>query len=128
MGLNSIREFIGALSDSVLSLGRKVCYIASADLAHMGHQFGDREGMNDDGLRVLSQQDEEMLNYVERINAEGFFSFIAAERDRRKICGVPAIYTLLKLLNTKEGKLLKYGQAFTPETQSVVSFASLAFY
>lgn len=128
MGLNSIREFIDALSDSVLSLGRKVCYVASADLAHMGRQFGDREGMNDYGLRILSQQDEEMLNYVERMNAEGFFSFIAAERDRRKICGVPAIYTLLKLLDAKEGKLLKYGQAFTPETQSVVSFASLAFY
>ena len=31
-------------------------------------------------------------------------------------------------LEAKEGKLLKYGQAFTPETQSVVTFASLAFY
>ncbi len=128
MGLNSIRKFIDAVSDSVSSLRRQVCYIASADLAHMGHQFGDREGMNEYGLRILSQQDEEMLNYVEKINAEGFFSFIAAERDQRKICGFPAIYTLLKLLGAREGKLLKYGQAFTPETQSVVSFASLAFY
>jgi hypothetical protein len=35
---------------------------------------------------------------------------------------------MLKALEVREGKLLKYGQAFTPETQSVVSFASLAFY
>ena len=41
---------------------------------------------------------------------------------------MPAIYSMLKTLEAKEGKLLKYGQAFTPETQSVVTFASLAFY
>jgi hypothetical protein len=35
---------------------------------------------------------------------------------------------MLKILDAKEGRLLKYGQAFTPETESVVSFASLAFY
>jgi hypothetical protein len=35
---------------------------------------------------------------------------------------------MLKVLEAKEGKLLKYGQALTPETQSVVSFASMAFY
>jgi hypothetical protein len=35
---------------------------------------------------------------------------------------------MLKVLEAKEGRLIKYGQAFTPETQSVVSFASLGFY
>jgi hypothetical protein len=35
---------------------------------------------------------------------------------------------MLKTLEAKRGKLLKYDQAFTPETQSVVTFASLAFY
>jgi hypothetical protein len=35
---------------------------------------------------------------------------------------------MLKILEAKEGRLLKYGQAFTPETKSVVTFASLAFY
>jgi len=84
--------------------------------------------MNEYGLRILSQQDQEMLEYVAGMDAEGCFSLIAAERDRRRICGFPAIYSMLKLLEAKEGKLLKYGQAFTPETQSVVSFASLGFY
>ncbi len=128
MELRSVRQFVEALQEAVSSLGRKVCYMASADLAHMGLQFGDREGMNEYGLRILSQRDQEMLEYVEKMDGEGFFSLISAERDRRRICGFPAIYSMLKLLEAKEGKLLKYGQAFTPETQSVVSFASLAFY
>ena len=128
MEFKPIGQFVEALQEAASSLGREVCYVASADLAHLGLQFGDREGMNEYGLRVLSQQDEEMLEYVQKMDAEGFFSLIAGERDRRRICGFPAIYSMLKLLEAGEGKLLKYGQAFTPETQSVVSFASLAFY
>jgi len=128
MELRPIRQFIEALGEAVSSLGREVCYIASADLAHMGLQFGDREGIREYDLRVLSQKDEEMLEHAKKMDGEGFFSSISRERDRRRICGLPAIYSMLKILETGEGKLLKYNQAFTPETQSVVSFASLAFY
>ncbi len=94
----------------------------------MGLQFGDRKGVGEADLRVLEEADREMLGYVEKMDGEGFYASILRERDRRKICGLPAIYTLLKVLEAKEGKLLNYGQAFTPETQSVVSFASLGFY
>jgi len=128
MEVEPVRRFIQALREAVSSLGKEVCYIASADLSHMGLQFGDREGTNEYGLRVLSQEDQEMLEYAEEMDGEGFFSSIAKEKDRRRICGLPAIYAMLKILEAKEGKLLKYDQAFTPETQSVVTFASLAFY
>jgi AmmeMemoRadiSam system protein B len=128
MEIKPIRQFIDALKDAVSSLRREVCYIASADLAHMGLQFGDREGVSEYGLKILSQQDQEMLGYVEKMDGEEFFSSIWREKDRRRICGLPAIYSMLKTLNAKEGRLLKYGQAFTPETQSVVTFAGLAFY
>ena len=128
MEIKSIQQFIEALKESISSLGEEVCFIASADLAHMGLQFGDRDGMSEYGLRVLAQEDQEMLEYVERLDGEGFFSAISKERDRRRICGLPAIYTMLKVLEAKEGRLLRYGQAYTPETQSVVSFASLGFY
>jgi hypothetical protein len=94
----------------------------------MGVQFGDRDGVSEYGLRVIAKEDQEMLEYAEKMDGEGFFSSISRERDRRKICGLPPIYSMLKTLEAKEGKLLKYGQAFTPETQSVVTFASLAFY
>ncbi len=128
MSLKPIRQFIDALKEAVSSLGRAVCYIASADLSHMGLQFGDREGINEYGLRVLSQEDREMLEYAEKMDGEGFFSSISREKDRRRICGLPSIYSVLRILEAGEGRLLKYDQAFTPETQSVVSFASLAFY
>jgi AmmeMemoRadiSam system protein B len=128
MTLKPIQQFIDALKEAVSFLGRKVCYVASADLAHMGLQFGDREGIHEYDLRVISQEDHEMLGYVERMDGEGFFSSISREKDRRRICGLPSIYSMLKILDANGGKLLNYDQAFTPETHSVVSFASLAFY
>jgi len=123
-----IQQFIEALRESVSSLGRKVFYIASADLAHMGLQFGDPEGIREYDLRILAEEDQAMLGHVERFDGEGFFSSISKERDRRRICGLPTIYTLIKTMQAREGRLLKYGQAFTPDTQSVVTFAGLAFY
>jgi MEMO1 family protein len=128
MDLGPVREFIEVLRDEVSARGERVCVIASADLAHMGLQFGDREGMSDYDLRVLEEEDRDLLRHVEMGEGETFFSSIARERDRRRICGLPSIYTLLQVLGTKEGRLLKYGQAFTRETRSVVSFASLAFH
>jgi len=128
MELEPVGQFIQALKESLSSLGRKVCCIASADLAHMGLQFGDREGVREYDLRIVAEEDQEMLGHAKRMDAEGFFSSILKERDRRRICGLPAIYSMLRILDAKEGRLLKYGQAFTPETESVVSFASMAFY
>jgi len=128
MELKPVRQFIEALKEAVFSLEETVCYIASADLSHIGLQFGDQEGVGEYDLRILAEEDQEMLGYVERMDGEGFFSSISKERDRRRICGLPAIYAMLHSLDAKEGKLLKYGQAFTQETRSVVSFASLAFY
>jgi MEMO1 family protein len=128
MELNPFRQFVDALSESVFARGEKIFYLASADLAHMGLQFGDREAVGEADLSVLEEADREMLGYVETMDGEGFYSSILRERDRRKICGLPAIYTLLKVMEAKEGKLLNYRQAYTPETHSVVSFASLGFY
>jgi AmmeMemoRadiSam system protein B len=123
-----IRQFIGAIKKTVSSLGKKVCYLASADLAHLGLQFGDRDGISEYDLRVLDEEDREMLKHVEERNGDKLFFAISKEHDRKKVCGLPAIYTMLKVMEAKEGRLLKYGQAYTPETQSVVSFASMAFY
>ncbi len=126
--MEPIRQFIGALKKTIPASPTDVCYMASADLAHLGLQFGDPEGMGEYDLRVLEAEDQEMLGWVERMDPEGFYQSIAKDQDRRRICGLPAIYTMLNMIEARKGKLLKYGQAFTAETRSVVSFASLAFY
>jgi hypothetical protein len=49
-----------------------------------------------------------------------------ADGDRRKICGLPPIYTMLSVIEADSGRLLKY--QYFPDPAGTVSFASMAFY
>ena len=59
---------------------------------------------------------------------DGYFQVIAEEDDRRRICGLPPTYTLLRALEPQTGKLLHYDQYVHPDGYESVSFASMAFY
>ena len=60
-------------------------------------------------------------------DAPGFFNEIVKDQDRRRICGFSPLYSLIHLLNGSQGNSLHYGQAFTPETGSAVTFTSMVF-
>jgi AmmeMemoRadiSam system protein B len=79
-------------------------------------------------LSETRERDLEMLAGVEKMDPEGFYDLIRREGDRRRICGLPSIYVLMNITDAREGRLLKYDQSHNPETQSAVTFASLAFY
>ncbi len=128
--IGKIKNFLDSLKKVIAQRGQKVCLLASADLAHLGLRFGDAEELNRFSLEILQTDDLRLLKFAEQVDAEGFYHVIMGERDRRRICGLPAIYTLLYLLQdwARRGNLLKYSQAFDAPTKSVVTFASLAFY
>jgi hypothetical protein len=112
----------------MLGRGRKVCFIAGADLAHIGLRFGDATPPDDLELQRLKLEDEAKLKLVTQLDAEGFWECIARDLDSRRICGFPCIYTLLNILEAREGRLLKYDQMDDRNTGSAVSYASLAFH
>jgi AmmeMemoRadiSam system protein B len=79
-------------------------------------------------LNQIKSEDLQMLQTVEALDAEEFYNSIQKHNDRRKVCGLPAIYTMLNVLDASEGKLIKYDQSVERDTQSVVSYASMCFY
>ena len=120
-------EFISALRDVLEESPYQKCCIASADLAHVGLRFGDSAAPSQSALKEIERKDIEMLSHVERLDADAFYTSIARERDARKICGLPPIYTLLKLIDSKEGNILNYQQSVEAEAGSVVTFTSMVF-
>ncbi|MBV9463057.1 MAG: hypothetical protein JO317_02410, partial [Verrucomicrobiae bacterium] len=60
-------------------------------------------------------------------DAGEFFKFIAHEEDRRRVCGFPAIYTMLQTLSLEHGQLLNYDQSFEKMTNSLVTFCAVKF-
>ncbi len=123
-----ISTFLKSVKEMISNLGDRVFLIAGADLAHVGQKFGDAESVNESTLRWIKERDLLSLSYAEQIDAEGFYSSVEEEKDRRKICGLSPIYSLLSTIDAKNGKLIDYDQALEPDTGSVVSFASVGFY
>lgn len=115
-GLDALKE---VLHTSTVT----ICFIASADLAHLGPQFGDARPVDLSDLSRVRREDQAMLEPVLGGDADGFFRFIMAEGDRRRVCGLPPIYVWLQLLPPCDIRLLRYDQAFHP--QATVTFASL---
>jgi AmmeMemoRadiSam system protein B len=121
-----MEAFLGALRDTVAALGGRTVIVASAYLAHVGPQFGDPRPLTPGQLRELEDADRRMLSPVEAGDAEGFFHALAADGDRRHICGLPPIYAALRILGGHPGRLIRYGQ--WPDPNGTVTFAALAWY
>lgn len=120
-------DAVSILKQALTSLP-SLCLVASADLAHVGPQFGHQEPVTPGVLAEVKSKDLEMLGYVEQLQGEEFYRFILQEGDRRNICGLPPIYALIHLIGAQRGEVLNYQQWSDPAGQGAVTFAGMAFY
>jgi AmmeMemoRadiSam system protein B len=126
--VGEFQSFVDSLKELLRDSGRRICLIAGADLAHIGLRFGDPSPTDELELQKLKREDEAKLRFVTQRDPEGFWDSIAQDLDRRRICGFPCIYTLLNLMEAREGRLLKYDQMDDRNTGSAVSYASVVFH
>jgi AmmeMemoRadiSam system protein B len=120
-----VARFLDALAETAAASSRRIAFIAGADLAHVGPRFGDPAPLAPTDFARVEHEDRVMLAAVVDGDARGFFASVAADGDRRRICGLSPIYTVLRVLGGKQGTLRHYGQ--TPDPDCVVTFASVVF-
>lgn len=121
-----VGSFIQALRDELAAESRSVCIIAGVDFAHVGRKFGDQRAADEAYVKWVEQEDRALIENIVHGDPEGFFRAIDKDKDSRRICGLAPMYTQLEVLRGRRGRLLKYDVALEPQTQSAVSFASLA--
>ncbi|MEO5930561.1 MAG: AmmeMemoRadiSam system protein B [Candidatus Kapaibacterium sp.] len=122
-----LNTLYGTLERTAEELGRKVCYIAGADLCHIGRKFGD----DFDARSILEEVrefDYQVLEQAARPDAEGFLKVLTGVRNKYRVCGVAPIYATLRSAKPATGEVLCYAQWDESERDSAVTFASLAFY
>jgi AmmeMemoRadiSam system protein B len=124
----SISQFMDALRSQVAASKKRICFIAGVDLAHVGPQFGDTRPADGFIRSEIKEQDLNALERVANFDADGFFNLVRRDGNGRRICGLPAIYVLLRTMEARRSVILKYDQGPTPDGQSVVSFTAMAFY
>ena len=122
----AVAEFLELLRGTLSADSRRIAVIASADLSHIGARFGQPPPLTQAHLQLARRHDTALLERAQAGDAEGLYQALSAEQDRFNVCGFPAMYALLRALPITEGRLLNYRRAADPQTQSCVSFASVA--
>lgn len=124
----AVAAFLALLADRLAADGRRVCFLAGADLAHVGPQFGDSAPVSAPFLADLDRADRQMLALAAAGDARGFYADVMGDGDRRRICGVAPMYSLLRLLPPARGEMLRYTQWADPTGHGSVTFASVAYW
>jgi len=116
-----IARFVEAVRNATAN--RRTLIVAAGDLAHVGPAFGDRYPINVLEKARLSSADSELMSAIARGDAEGMFQQVKKEGDRRRICGLSAIYLALRLLGKARGDITGYAQC--PADEQGTSFVSI---
>lgn len=126
--IEEVAKFCAALKALLDRHGDDVVVIGGVDFAHCGREFGDEELNSEEVERAIREEDQEMLERIEAVDADGFFDTFRENLNDRKVCSISPIYCVLKALDgAHAGKTLQYKQANNPERTCMVSFASVAF-
>ncbi len=123
-----VSDFVNSVRQTIATGDRKVCFMASVDLSHIGPQFGHKRPVSPGDLADIRSADLETLRSVEALDRESFWQNVAGNANHQNICGLPAIYTLLSIMDASEGKLLRYSQWRDEKGWGCVTFASVVFY
>jgi AmmeMemoRadiSam system protein B len=117
---------LAAFRRAARAVSGRVCYVAGADLAHIGPFFGDEAAVDDARLGRLAQADRGYLTRLERGLPGAFHASIEAAGNTDRICSASAM-TLCSALAGGTGELLHYGQARADDGSQTVSFCAMAF-
>jgi MEMO1 family protein len=124
---NEFSGFCDALRTVLLESGKRVAFVASGDMAHIGRKFDDdydAEPM----LPEIAIEDAQLIRAMEQGDSTTYFERIATVEDCYKICGLPPVYTMLELAGLRNGVAVAYEQWNERATRSAVTYASVAYY
>jgi hypothetical protein len=113
--------FLAALARAVR--GRRACFVAGADLAHVGPFYGDRRPPTAAEAARVEADDRRTLAFLAAGDAEGFHRDALRDDARRRLCGTAPIYAAMRA-SGRGARLLHY-ERWTDGKDSV-SFAAAA--
>ena len=121
---------LGVVLNNEIARGRSVMILCGIDLAHVGLRFGDELEITPELEKKIETEDRKSLVAAMALDADGFYASVVADGHWRKVCGLSALYTGLRLMKEigakRPGRLLTYGQAPDP-AGGLVSFASAVY-
>jgi MEMO1 family protein len=121
-------DFCRAVREVCRRTSKSVCFIASADLDHIGPRYGDPFVPHEGTVRTALERDTRLLSHLERMEVDEFVRLVVQDNDSARICGFSPIVTMLRCMDATEGTVLALDYAHVDERNSFVSFSSMIFH
>jgi AmmeMemoRadiSam system protein B len=112
-------RFLAALARA--TAGREVCFVASADLAHAGPQYGDERASTPAERAALGDLDRRTLAFLAAGDSAGFHGHALLGDENRRLCGIAPIYAAMRA-SGRGARILRYAQ--WTDGVDMVSFAA----
>ncbi len=142
-----VSSLIECLQEVVADGVRRTCVIASADLSHVGPNFGGRRPVTPAFLEKVEAFDRQVLEAAVALEPDRMFQLVAERKNDTNICGLCPMYVAIGAMEGASapitvgdkappktepvecrGELLDYHQAVSPDRRQAVSFAAATFW
>lgn len=123
-GEDYVQRIVDAFREA--AAGKRVCFVAGADLAHVGPFFGDPEPVDGGRLARLAEADHARLRHLEAGRPGAFHAAVLDRDNPDRVCSATALYLTARIAGTP-ARLLHYGQASAEDGSQCVTFCSAAF-
>lgn len=129
LAITLVESFCNAVAKALEELKNnnlRVMIYCGVDLSHVGAHFGDMSSIKEQGLRELQEYDSYLISQIMSGNASGLYQHIMQVEDRFRVCGFPALYVVLRVLEllnlSINGHCIDYRQSVEQDGNCVVSF------
>ncbi len=123
-----IKEFIEAFRDTLKTMGVKPAYIAGVDFSHVGLSFGDLTPPTLRQMKNLEEDELKSISYIEKMDADGFFTDVMKDQVKRRVCGLSPLYVMMKSMDAERAELLEYRQCCDNAGYANVGIAAMGIY
>ncbi len=123
----SFDEFVPALRDALGKAPGRTLVVASADLSHVGPQFGDQTPVGPQIRKDVERYDRALLSTYLEGNMDSFLTKIGADQNSQRWCSVGNM-TAAKLVTGSLPELIEYAQSpaeLDPQGHALVSCAAM---
>ncbi len=121
-------SFCSALRNACNQSGKTICFIASADLDHIGPRYGDKFVPHRGTVESALQKDSEMLSHLQNFSVDSFIKCVVSEGDARRVCGFSPIVTMMHSIEASQAEILNLDFAYVDDKNSFVTFGAMVFY
>ena len=122
----ALEPFVEALREALGEAGGETFFVASADLSHVGLQFGEPRPVDEQRRIDVERHDRDMMSTYLAADAEEFLAAMRWNKNPTRWCSIGNMTALLMLLEPETIELIDYRQAYDERGVALVSSAAMA--